>query len=409
MLKADQIELAILNAVIDWSEPSGRWMDIHQLANEIASATGDVTPAEVIEALLTLRSSNLIELVDSDCRSYEQKDHERFFYGPPFRLKALVGSRRRKQELSRDNRSGVFISHIGDERSVALRLKALLESAILPQPPVFVSSDYESIPSGAHWWNGILEGIRRSEFVIVLLSPASVDRRWINFEAGVGKGQDSHVIPVVWRKLAKSDIGMPLGELHARELESEDEVKALLQTVGSACHAQVNEGPIRQFLVDLPLLENKVPQCELDVRIFRDGEALSMAIRNSGNRPLDMIDAELSIPVQLSRNTTFQAWEPLREVHNFEEDGISFRGFRLTTHPFPRPHLGIEPLRQVLVPEMQDVELNGVGIHLPRHLSQEEELLPVRYRVSARQATIGPIKVPIREVPLRSQGTKPSH
>jgi hypothetical protein len=49
--------------------------------------------------------------------------------------------------------------------------------------------------------------------VIVLLSPDSLERRWINFEAGVGVGAEATVIPVVMHGLVRGDVGHPLTSL----------------------------------------------------------------------------------------------------------------------------------------------------------------------------------------------------
>lgn len=91
----------------------------------------------------------------------------------------------------------------------------------------------------------------RSRVVIALLSPVSVDRRWINFEAGIGMGQGSRVIPVVIRGLAKSEIGQPLGQLQAREISKEADLKALLEDVAAACLVSVELKGAAAFVADL--------------------------------------------------------------------------------------------------------------------------------------------------------------
>jgi hypothetical protein len=100
------------------------------------------------------------------------------------RCKPKPRARRRQQELAGNNRQAIFISHIGEERPLALRLQSFLEIALSPKPSVFVSSDYDSIRSGEEWYRAILDGVRRSQAVIALVSPESVKRPWINFEAG---------------------------------------------------------------------------------------------------------------------------------------------------------------------------------------------------------------------------------
>jgi hypothetical protein len=94
-----------------------------------------------------------------------------------------------------DAKEGVFISHIVEEKAAANRLKDPLRATFGPTLEIFVSSDYESIGSGEDWFNAICGALRVARVVFVLLSEASVDRRWINFEAGVGVGALALVTP----------------------------------------------------------------------------------------------------------------------------------------------------------------------------------------------------------------------
>jgi hypothetical protein len=106
-------------------------------------------------------------------------------------------------------RDGVFISHITEERSVALVLQKYLRLAFGSDFPVFVSSDAKSIGGGKKWYTEIIESLRLSEVVLVLVSQESRGRTWINFEAGVGEGAESLVIPV---GIAHFPLGqLPLG------------------------------------------------------------------------------------------------------------------------------------------------------------------------------------------------------
>jgi hypothetical protein len=131
-------------------------------------------------------------------------------------------------DLPQGNKSGVFISHKFEEKPAALRLQGFLEEATSPKLAVFVSSDYHSIESGEGWYEAILSGLQRAQIVISMLAPVSVDRRWINFEAGYGMADGARVIPLVWRGLRKGEIDLPLSHLQARDLNDPDDVNALL-------------------------------------------------------------------------------------------------------------------------------------------------------------------------------------
>lgn len=127
----------------------------------------------------------------------------------------------------------IFISHITEERTTALLLKDLLKRVFSEDVEIFVSSDYESIAGGDVWFMTILNRLKSSSVIIVLLSPDSLERRWINFEAGVGVGANATVIPVVIHMLEKNEVGNPLTSLQIRSLQSLAEAHALLQDIGN--------------------------------------------------------------------------------------------------------------------------------------------------------------------------------
>ncbi len=127
---------------------------------------------------------------------------------------------------------GIFISHITEEAEVAHCLKDAIRRAVGDDANVFVSSDLESIRSGENWYERIVEAVRTAGVVIVLLSPKSRSRAWINFEAGVGEGARRRIIPATIRGLKKGDIEPPLSNKHARDLANAGEVAALIKDVG---------------------------------------------------------------------------------------------------------------------------------------------------------------------------------
>jgi hypothetical protein len=394
MLRADRIQLAILNLIIDWSENAGRPVSLSSLAASIAISGSALSHSELVDALLELYQSGIIELgryVGSTLVRYDATEGSTYFYHGEFRCKALPAARRRQQELSRNNRNGIFISHIAEEKPIALRLQRLLHDALSPTVPIFVSSDYKSIESGEKWYEAILGGLKRSQVVIVLLSRASIERRWINYESGFGMGQEARVIPVVCRALKKGEIGMPLSELHARALDDRNDLQALLNDVALVCHISGSHEPIGQFLIDLSSVEAQIPSSGLEVEVFRKDMALYVTIRNTGNRPLDMVDAELLIHEELRGNNAFRDTPPVRVKCRYEEGSVHWLGYRLTTKASPQSNLGVNPLPETLLREMGDVPVTGLTIGLSANLSPAGAAVAVRYRVSARQESVGPV------------------
>lgn len=145
----------------------------------------------------------------------------------------------------------VFISHITEEKETALCLKEYLRETLGWGIKVFVSSDYESISGGAMWFKTIVDAIKDSLVEIVLLSPASVGRPWINFEAGVGFGKGLQVIHVVVHGLGRSEVGHPLSSLQIRSVEDEENVRALLLDVGKAIGQSLRVVHMARFLEEI--------------------------------------------------------------------------------------------------------------------------------------------------------------
>lgn len=146
-------------------------------------------------------------------------------------------------------KNGIFISHITEEGATAAALKQYLRQVFSLDLPIFVSSDYESIPGGEVWFTKIIEGLKNASVVIVLLSPDSLCRRWVNFEAGIGVGADATVIPVVVHGLERNDVGHPLCSLQIRSLQSTEDAKALIHDIAKKLGLKPNESVHSDALV----------------------------------------------------------------------------------------------------------------------------------------------------------------
>lgn len=128
----------------------------------------------------------------------------------------------------------VFISHISEEREIALALKNLVETAFLGLIEVFVSSDANSIRLGRKWLDTITTGLKACKVEIIIASPASVKRPWVNFEAGAGWVRDIPVIPLCHSGMTPSTLPTPLSELQAALATDKDELARLVPDLAEA-------------------------------------------------------------------------------------------------------------------------------------------------------------------------------
>ena len=89
----------------------------------------------------------------------------------------------------------IFISHIHEDKKLAVSIKEILEEAFI-NVEVFVSSDDEDMTERQKWFDSVEKALEEAEVMIVMCSENSVTRSWINFEAGAGwiKGIDIYPI-----------------------------------------------------------------------------------------------------------------------------------------------------------------------------------------------------------------------
>ena len=113
-----------------------------------------------------------------------------------------------------------FISHISEEAELAKQLNTALNRDFLSFLDVFVSSDGESIQAGDEWLKSIDLAIRQSTLMLILCSPASIRRSWINFEAGAAWMQGVPIIPICHAGFTPRDLSIPLS-LHQGVLLSD--------------------------------------------------------------------------------------------------------------------------------------------------------------------------------------------
>lgn len=138
----------------------------------------------------------------------------------------------------------VFISHVGDEADVAAALKGALRRDFLGLIDVFVSSDAESIAAGEEWLRSIERALKESSMLVVLCSPDSVGRPWINFEAGAAWMRGIPLVPVCHAGLRPSDLPMSLSLRQGLQLHDADGVRRLYTRISELLKCEI---PAKSF------------------------------------------------------------------------------------------------------------------------------------------------------------------
>lgn len=128
----------------------------------------------------------------------------------------------------------LFISHISEEKEIAHALKEVLEKSFLGNIDVFVSSNPNSIKLGNRWLQNITNALKSCVVEIVIASPISIKRPWINFEAGAGWVRDIPVIPLCHSGMTPSTLPVPLCELQAAVATDHDKLAHLVSVIADA-------------------------------------------------------------------------------------------------------------------------------------------------------------------------------
>lgn len=133
----------------------------------------------------------------------------------------------------------IFISHITEEAYVASELELMLEDAFLGSFSFFVSSNPNSLRAGSESHRTIFDDLKKASAAIVVTSPKSKKREWINFEAGAAWGRGVPVIPAYHSGLEIAELGYPLQALQAVNLTDEASVKNILITLAELLDLRV--------------------------------------------------------------------------------------------------------------------------------------------------------------------------
>jgi hypothetical protein len=247
----------------------------------------------------------------------------------------------------------VFISHVYEERHVALVLQKYIRLAFGDSFPVFAAFDRERIGGGKKWFSHIVENLKRSRVVIVLVSSGSRRRPWLAFEAGVGDGVDATVIPVGIRDFAWGKLEFPLLGYQGRSVE---DLPSIVSDITRAL--KIPSEPVAQdaYSEELKTAEVSMAYKSLRVRPFVDPSKVSpcFEIENLGNSDIELLMLDAWAPVECLH----EPWGR-RPAENFVtahmhvdvkwRDSIEYRWFAGTSN---RGAFGEKPgrLRPIITP-----------------------------------------------------------
>jgi len=189
------------------------------------------------------------------------------------------------QRSSRRNSPQVhalFLSHIAEESSLAVVLKDWIESTFAGQCEVFVSSSGKDLIPGDNWLDEVENALSQTEVFIVLCSPQSINRPWVNFETGGAWIKSLRILPICHSRQTKDRLPQPFIRFQAIQLSDDDFAKNLIQSL--ATYFQISNLPripYDQMLGELRQAETSLPKFPADQGVSLPAESQSNSSESS--------------------------------------------------------------------------------------------------------------------------------
>ncbi len=149
----------------------------------------------------------------------------------------------------------VFISFVHEEQAVATAVQGVLR-ACLGQQNIFLSSDEWQIFAGEQWLDRIRDELSHAKVVILVLSPRSVQRPWVNFEAGAAWLTGKVIIPACFGELTKGNLPKPYSNIQALDLPND--IYYLVRSVAHYLGFPIAPPPIVLGSPELKQLEDAI-------------------------------------------------------------------------------------------------------------------------------------------------------
>lgn len=204
----------------------------------------------------------------------------------------------------------IFISHITEERELAISLKNYLDKKFLKSIAVFASSHEESIGLGDEWINTLKHSLKNCNLEIVLCSPISVSRPWINFEAGGGWIRDIPVVPLCHSGLTPGELPIPLKTLQGGEISKKSDLEKLFKKIAAINEISSPSIDDDEFFRLVNDFENKI-QSSLLLK-----DTLSVFNLLGGN--IELLKFVIVASATENNNSSIQ-------IHDFEDFKIEFK------------------------------------------------------------------------------------
>ncbi|HEX5150098.1 MAG TPA: toll/interleukin-1 receptor domain-containing protein [Parafilimonas sp.] len=151
----------------------------------------------------------------------------------------------------------IFVSHTSKETELARLLKKHLIKALNEHADIFVSSDGKSILAGSNWLNELKTALEGAEIEIILCSQESIEKPWINFEAGAGWIRGIQIIPLCHSGMKLHDLPVPLNLLQGFDTDQPENLRLLFESIAQKIGCPLLKIDYGNFTREIKKIEQK--------------------------------------------------------------------------------------------------------------------------------------------------------
>lgn len=125
----------------------------------------------------------------------------------------------------------IFISHAVANKNIARTLAEALE-ATKENVTTFLASRPGDIRADEDWLDGIERALQEADTYIIILTPESVLRPWVNFEAGAAWFFNRKLVFVRIQTLSTDDIPLPINSRQVYAIDVKEQLIAVFESIG---------------------------------------------------------------------------------------------------------------------------------------------------------------------------------
>jgi DNA-binding MarR family transcriptional regulator len=126
----------------------------------------------------------------------------------------------------------ILLCHIHEDTPIAQVLQDWIESTFAGQSDVFVHTDDEIILSDATWLEKVDETLEGANAFILMISPTSIQKPWINFELGCAWTKGIFILPICHSGITVVNLPHPLSIFQGLDLNQENFPETLITLLG---------------------------------------------------------------------------------------------------------------------------------------------------------------------------------